>query len=154
MKKHEYCADGCQFSKDVGMYPEYSCSGLCVYESNPSQSKEAEVNVESKQFAGSVSGVPVSGTVSRSPEIPDYHVALDIGNTPELMRLEFTMTLMGGAPPQYVVNRIDTVIGYGPKFHVIEQHRLPPDKCFEDVLGLAVHRLYSIGRGNQVNESF
>lgn len=26
------CDAGCQYSKDLGMYPEYSCSGKCMYE--------------------------------------------------------------------------------------------------------------------------
>lgn len=29
------CADGCQYSKDVGMWPEHSCAGKCMYESAP-----------------------------------------------------------------------------------------------------------------------
>lgn len=27
----DLCADGCQYAKDVGMWPEHSCGGECQY---------------------------------------------------------------------------------------------------------------------------
>jgi hypothetical protein len=31
LKGAEVCRTGCQYSKDVGAWPEHSCAGVCVY---------------------------------------------------------------------------------------------------------------------------
>lgn len=31
MKSHPDCANGCQYAKDAGVWPEHQCSGICQY---------------------------------------------------------------------------------------------------------------------------
>ena len=90
--------------------------------------------MESRKFVCVVDGIPATGTVHGDyKEIRDYKVELQMGEPDCRMNFEFTM-IMVSSPPLYVVNRVTTLIGFGPLNLPVTMTRQSAEVCFESTL--------------------
>ena len=135
------CDNGCQYAKDIGMWPEHSCGSGCMYD-KPDQIPEGD-KVETREFQCVVAGVSGVGAIKVPVgEIRDYEVVVDFGDLTSIMRFEFVMTMVNSNPDMYVVNKIRTVIGNGAQHTINISERQSLSACFAETLKFIVNSIY------------